>query len=88
MGLAYRFGSAGYEKDPAKAMQIWNEGVPDSRCLFELGKCYFWGEVVPEDHALAYDYMKKSRTMTRTSRMITFLLTRNLSAQKLRLRHL
>lgn len=59
MGLAYRFGSAGYEKDPAKAMRIWNEGVPDSRCLFELGKCYFWGEVVPEDHALAYDYMKK-----------------------------
>lgn len=59
MGLAYRFGGAGYEANIPKAMEIWREGQSNSRCLNELGKCYFWGDGVPKDKDMAYQYFKK-----------------------------
>jgi len=59
IGLAYCRGKAGYPKDMAKAMDVWKEGGSNSRCLCELGKCYFYGTGVSRDEALAYRYFKK-----------------------------
>lgn len=59
IGLAYRYGGAGYPLDIHKAIEIWEEGVPNSRCLCELGKCYYWGCGLAKDKTLAYKYFKK-----------------------------
>lgn len=59
MGLAYRYGGAGYDMDVHKAISIWEEGLPNSRCLCELGKCWFWGCGISKDKNLAYKYFKK-----------------------------
>ena len=59
IGLAYRYGGAGYDMDIDKAIEIWNEGLPNSRCLCELGKCYYWGSGVTKDKDLAYKYFKR-----------------------------
>jgi len=59
IGLAYMYGVAGYVKDPAKAIEIWKDGQADCRCLFELGKCYYWGKGVRKDPAEALCYFKK-----------------------------
>lgn len=59
IGLAYRYGGAGFETDIPKAIEVWNQGLPNSRCLCELGKCYYWGTGVPKDKDLAYKYFKR-----------------------------
>lgn len=59
IGLAYRYGRAGYEADIHKAIAVWEEGGNYSRCLCELGKCYFWGQEIEKNLPLAYSYFKK-----------------------------
>lgn len=59
IGLAYRYGGAGYEMDIQKAISVWEEGLPNSRCLCELGKCYYWGCGIAKDKELAYKYFKR-----------------------------
>lgn len=59
IGLAYRYGIAGYPVDILSAMRVWEEGGSNSRCLCELGKCYFWGCGIVKDKDLAYKYFKK-----------------------------
>ena len=49
-------GNAGYGVDMDKAIETWTQGIPNSRCLFELGKCYYWGNGVQKDKDLAYNY--------------------------------
>ena len=56
IGLAYSKGNAGYDVDMNRAIETWAQGIPNSRCLFELGKCYYWGNGVPKDKDLAYNY--------------------------------
>ena len=56
IGLAYSKGNAGYGVDMNRAIETWTQGIPNSRCLFELGKCYYWGNGVPKDKDLAYNY--------------------------------
>ena len=58
MGLAYRYGAAGIEVDIQKALNIWLDGQNNSRCLCELGKCYYWGCGLAKDKELAYKYFK------------------------------
>ncbi len=58
MGLAYRYGAAGIEVDIQKALNIWLDGQNNSRCLCELGKCYYWGCGLAKDKDLAYKYFK------------------------------
>lgn len=59
IGLAYRYGGAGFEMDIPKAMEIWREGETNSRCLCELGKCYYWGCGLAKDKEMAFRYFRK-----------------------------
>ncbi len=59
IGLAWRYGGAGYEMDVNKAMEVWREGEPNSRCMCELGKCYYWGCGIDKDKKLAFQYFRK-----------------------------
>ncbi len=59
IGLAYRYGGAGFEMNIPKAMEIWREAETNSRCLCELGKCYYWGCGLAKDKEMAFRYFRK-----------------------------
>lgn len=59
IGLGYHDGKGGFPKDISKAIEVWTEGIPSSKCLCELGKCYLFGDGVDKDEEMAYKYFKK-----------------------------
>lgn len=59
LGLANFRGMAGMEKNVARAVEIWREKPDNARCLFELGKCSYWGTGVEKDKTLAYSCFKR-----------------------------
>lgn len=68
IGIMHEMGE-GYEKDPVRAIEIFQEVIADDNreddpvALFHLGRFLFRGEFIDRDYDLAKEFFEKARDL-------------------------